>query len=69
MAEPRRQQQNQPPARDRRSDMETLAASIFVHRYIAAMATREPSSLARECLKAAREFYLACDEPTPTEKG
>lgn len=67
MAEPRRQP-SAPATRDRRSDVEALGATIFVQKFVASGGSREPSTLAREALTAARAFYVVCDE-LPTEKG
>src|SRR5690349_15325119 len=66
VAEPRRQ--SAPATRDRRSDMEALGATIFVQKFVASGGSRDPSTLAREALTAARAVYAVCD-PSASEKG
>lgn len=48
-------------AKDRRPDVEALAADIFCRRVVSASGMT-PESLAREALDAARAFYRVCDE-------
>lgn len=49
-------------SRDRRGDVESLAAALFVQTFTAARGSKLPEALAGEALAAARAFYRLCDE-------
>lgn len=52
--------------RDRRRDVEVLAADIFARRVANLAHTgRTPESVAADSLNLARAFYRACDEQPP----